>query len=128
MRPAAPMRLRRTALRSTIRAYWTACTAVGVEFVAPLQRLGDSDDVDGLAPFEELDDRRVDRCVRLAVEVRRSKKLGHLDDRVPVDQDGAEHGLLGLETLRRQTIDHGPGRLLCGMVAPMVPPASARSV
>jgi hypothetical protein len=30
--PAAPIRFRRTALRSTIRAYWTAWTAVGVEF------------------------------------------------------------------------------------------------
>jgi len=30
--PAAPMRFRRTALRSTIRAYWTAWTAVGVWF------------------------------------------------------------------------------------------------
>ena len=29
-RPAAPIRFRRTALRSTIRAYWAAWTAVGV--------------------------------------------------------------------------------------------------
>ncbi len=72
-----------------------------LEFIAPFQRLRHGDDVDRLAPFEELDHRRVDRRVRLAVEVRRSKELGHLDDRVTVDQDGAEHGLLGLETLRR---------------------------
>ena len=32
IRPAAPMRLRRTALRSTIRAYCAAWTAVGVSF------------------------------------------------------------------------------------------------
>ena len=30
IRPAAPIRLRSTALRSTIRAYWAAWTAVGV--------------------------------------------------------------------------------------------------
>ena len=32
--PAAPMRFRSSALRSTMRAYWTAWTAVGVWFVS----------------------------------------------------------------------------------------------
>ena len=112
-------------MRSTIRAYWTAWTAVGVEFdearqvgpaadrlelVAPLERLRDRDDVDRLAPLEQLEDRLVDRAVRLAVEVRGAQELGDLDDRVTVDEDRAEHRLLGLETLRRQAIDHGHPR------------------
>ena len=109
-------------MRSTIRAYWTAWTAVGVSFdearqvgpaadrlelLAPLERLGDRDDVDRLAPLEQVEDRRVDRAVGLAVEVLGAQELGDLDDRVAVDEDRAEHRLLGLETLRRQAVDHG---------------------
>jgi hypothetical protein len=45
--------------------------------------------------------------VRLAVEVLGLEELGDLDDRVTVDEDRPEHGLLGLDGLRRQTIDHG---------------------
>ena len=51
-------------------------------------------------------DRRVDPAVGLAVEVGRAQELGDLDDGVAVDQDRAEHGLLGLETLGRQAVDH----------------------
>ena len=106
------MRLRRTALRSTIRAYWTAWTAVGVWFerldrydrpptvsssFAAFERLGDGHDVDRLALVEQLEHRRVDRAVRRAIEVLRSQELGDLDDRVAVDQDRAENRLLGLE-------------------------------
>ena len=115
------IRLRRTALRSTIRAYWATWTAVGVWFdrldryarppiASSSSRrssdLRDGDDVDRLAPLEQLEHRRVDPAVRLAVEVRRAQELRDLDDRVAVDQDGAEHRLLGLETLRRKAVDH----------------------
>ena len=77
-----------------------------LELVAPLERLGDGDDVDRLAPLEQVEHRRVDAAVGLPVEVLGAQELGDLDDRVAVDEDGAEHGLLGFETLRRQTIDH----------------------
>ena len=72
-----------------------------LELLAPLERLRHRDDVDRLAPVEQLQDRRIDPRVGLAVEVLRAQELGDLDDGIPVDQDRAEHGLLGLETLRR---------------------------
>ena len=77
-----------------------------LELFAPLERLRDGDDVDWLAALEQLEDRREDRAVRLAVEVRRTQELRDLDDGVAVDEDGAEHGLLGLEALRGQAVDH----------------------
>ena len=77
-----------------------------LELVAALERLGDRDDVDRLAPLEQVEDRGVDPAVGLPVEVGRAQELGDLDDRVAVDEDGAEHRLLGLETLRRKTVDH----------------------
>ena len=116
-------------MRSTIRAYWTAWTAVGVWFdrldrydrppivsscSVALERLGDGHDVDRLAALEQVEHRRVDRAVGLPVEVLRAQELGDLDDRVPVDQDRAEHGLLGLEALRRQSVDHSATPHDCG--------------
>ena len=116
-------------MRSTIRAYWAAWTAVGVsllrlrqvgsaadrlELLAPLERLRDRDDVDRLAPLEQVEDRGVDAAVGLAIEVLRPQELGDLDDGIAVDEDRAEHGLLGFETLRRQAIDHGVGRTPTG--------------
>ena len=67
----------------------------------------DGDDVDRLAALEQLEHRLEDLAVRLAVEVRGPQELGDLDDRVAVDEDRAEHRLLGLEALGRQAIDHG---------------------
>ena len=81
-------------------------TADRLELVLALERLGDRDDVDRLAPLEQLERGGIDPAVRLAIEVGRAQELGDLDDRVAVDQDGTEHGLLGLETLRRKAVDH----------------------
>ena len=81
----------------------------GLELVAPFEGLGDGDDVDRLATLEQVEDRRVDPPVGLPVEVGRSQELGHLDHRVAVDQDGAKHRLLGLETLWRQAVNHAGG-------------------
>ena len=78
-----------------------------VELLTPFERLGDGHDVDGLAPLEEVEDGRVDPPVGLAVEVLGAEELGHLDDRVAIDEDGAQDRLLGLETLGRQAVDHG---------------------
>ena len=41
------------------------------------------------------------RRVGLAIEVLRPQELGDLDDGIAIDEDRAEHGLLGFETLRR---------------------------
>src|SRR3954447_6453508 len=65
--------------------------------------LGDREDVDRLARAEERDDGLVDRAVALAVEVLLPQAL--LDDVGVVRpvglQDRAEHGLLGLDRVRR---------------------------
>src|SRR3954447_26959782 len=70
--------------------------------------LGDREDVDRLARAEERDDGLVDRAVALAVEVLLPQAL--LDDVGVVGavglEDRAEHGLLGLDRVRRD----GSGR------------------
>ena len=92
--------------RLVAEARQVGASADRLEVLAPLERLGDRDDVDRLAPLEQVEDRRVDAAVGLAVEVLRPEELGDLHDGIAVDEDGAEHGLLGFETLRRQAIDH----------------------
>ena len=42
----------------------------------------------------------------LAVEVLWLEEVGDLDHGVAIDEDGTEHGLLGLDGLRRKTVDH----------------------
>ena len=81
------------------------------ELVAPLERLRDGDDVDAArAARTARGSRRRSAPLRLAVEVLGPQELGDLDDRVAVDEDRAEHGLLGFEALGRQAVDHGqPG-------------------
>jgi hypothetical protein len=80
-----------------------------LEVLAALEGLGDRDKVNGLAPLEELEHRAIDRAMGLPVEVLRLEEFGDLDDRLAVDQDRAEDGLLGLETVRRQAVDHYVG-------------------
>ena len=77
-----------------------------LELVPPFQGLGHRHDVDRFATIEQVQDRRVDAGVGLPIEVLRAQELSDLDDRIPVDQDRPEHGLLSLKTLRRQTVDH----------------------
>ena len=77
------------------------------------QDLRDGDDVHRLAPLVQLEDGLVDGAVGLAVEVRRPQEVRHLDDRVAVDQQGAEHRLLGLDRLRREAV-YGQGGSLHG--------------
>ena len=80
------------------------------QVLVALERLGDRDDVNRLAPFEQVQDHRVDLGMGLAVEVLGLEELGDLDDRVAVDEDRAEHGLLGLDGLRRKAVDHSAQR------------------
>ena len=72
-----------------------------LELFAPLERLRDRDDVDRLATLEQVDDGGVDAAVGLAVEVLGTQELCDLDYGIAVDEDRAEHGLLGLEALWR---------------------------
>src|SRR6185295_7837298 len=69
---------------------------------------------DRLAPLEEVEDGRVDAAVGLAVEVLGPQEFGDLDDGIAVDEDRAEHGLLGLEALRWKAVDHRSPRVLDG--------------
>ena len=83
------------------QARQVGAAADGLELVLALERFGDRDDVDRLAALEEVQHGGVDPRVRLPVEVGRPQELGDLDDRVAVDEQGTEHRLLSLETLRR---------------------------
>ena len=101
------------------QARQVGATADGLELVLALERLGDGDDVDRLAALEQVEDGGVDPAVGLPIEVGRPQELGDLDDRIAVDEDGAEHRLLGLETLRRKTIDHA-GRTPSAVGVPII--------
>ena len=101
------------------QARQVGATADRLELVLALERFRDGDDVDRLATLEQVQDGRVDPRVRLAIEVGRPQELGDLDDRVAVDQHRTEHRLLGLETLRRQTIDHA-GRTPSAIGVPII--------
>jgi hypothetical protein len=88
--------------------------------------LGDREDVDPVALLVELEHHGVDRAVLVAVEVLRAQAL--LDDqavhRLVREEDRAEHGLLGLEVVRRRRrggdVDGGHRRSSVGR-----PPATA---
>ncbi len=80
--------------------------AHGFEVLAALERLRHGDDVDRLAALEQVEDRGIDAAVGLTVEILGPQELGDLDDGIAVDEDGAENGLLGFETLWRKAVDH----------------------
>jgi len=84
-----------------------ARSADSVQLARALQRLRDGDHVDWLAMLEQLQHRGEDAAVGLAVEVLGMEEVRHLNDGVAVDEDGPEHGLLGIEVLGRQSVDHG---------------------
>jgi len=68
------------------------------------QTLSNGDEIRGLPPLEQLEDRGVDRPVRTPVEVLRPQPLSHLGDRVAVQQHRAEDALLRLEAVRRDPL------------------------
>ena len=78
-----------------------------LQLAVALERLRDRDDVYRLAVLEQVQHRREDAAVGLAVEILGVEEVRDLDDRVAVDEDGAEHGLLGVQVLWRQSVDHG---------------------
>ncbi|MNK77052.1 hypothetical protein D3C87_966390 [compost metagenome] len=59
----------------------------------------DGDEVDRFAPLRQVADRLENDAVSLAVEVIRPQELGDFSDGIGRDQEGAEHGLLGLDIL-----------------------------
>ena len=104
-----------------------------LEVAAALQRLRDGDDVDRLATLPQLEHRGVDAAVGLPVEVVRPDDVGHLDDRVAVDEERAEDRLFGFDALRRKAIEgHADSELGAGPVngggLPPRPPAGCPRV
>ena len=81
--------------------------ADGFEILGPFESLGNSHDVDGFAALVQVEHGAVDRPVGRPIEVIGLENRRDLDDGVAVDEDRAEHRFLGLETLGRQTVDHG---------------------
>ena len=58
----------------------------------------------GVAALAERDHLLEDAPVRVAEEIARVDDLGGLVERVVVDQDRAEHGLLGFEVVRKRAL------------------------
>ena len=85
-----------------------------LQVAGPLEDLRDGDDVDRFAALEQVEDGAVDEAVGLPVEILWAEELRDLDDRVAVDQDRAEHGLLGLQALGRKAVDQRVPMLGCG--------------
>ena len=56
----------------------------------------------GVAALAERDHLVEDAAVRVAEEIARVDQLGGVVERLVVDQDRAEHGLLGLEIVRKR--------------------------
>ena len=73
-----------------------------LELIAPDQLLGDGDRVDRLAQVVEVADRPVEDLVAVAVEVLDVEQADDVVEDVVVEQDAAQHALLGLEVLRGQ--------------------------
>ena len=68
------------------------------------QLVGDGDRVGRLAAAVEVEDRVVDQLVRRAVEVVALEHLDAVGDGVLGQQHAAEHGLLGVDVLRRHPV------------------------
>jgi hypothetical protein len=92
-----------------------ACPTDRLELTGTLQSLGHRDHVDGLAVLEEFQHGPKDAPMSLTVKVFGVQKIRDLDDRVTVDEDRTEHGLLGVKVLGRQSVYHvGPALTFSG--------------
>ena len=78
-----------------------------VELAAARQLLLERDEIDRVAALAERDHLLEDAAVRVAEEVARVDQLGGVVERLVVDQDRAEHGLLGLEIVRKRAFRCG---------------------
>ncbi len=65
-----------------------------------LQGLGHRDQVDRFSTLIQLEDGAIDGSMVRAIEVVRPEDLRDLDDRIAVDEQGAQHRSLGLDGLR----------------------------
>ena len=93
-------------------------TADLIELRSSFQDFRHGDDVDRLAALVEVEHRLVDRAVIGPVEVRRTQEVGDLDDRVAIDEEGAEDRLLGFDRLRRKAVDGQAAGLRTGWMGP----------
>ncbi len=78
-----------------------AGAADAVEFAFFFETVGNTEDIERLAVFVELEHNFVDVIVGVLVEVSRFEEVGDLDDRVFVQHQRAEHGLLSFEVVGR---------------------------
>ena len=69
--------------------------------------VNDRDEVDGLAAFEQAQGGAINQPVRFPVEILGIEHVRNLGDGALLDQHGAQHGLFGLDVLRRHSIQHG---------------------
>ena len=82
-------------------------TADELKLVGAAELLAESQRVDGRTAIEEGEHRLVHRAMRLRVEVRGSQNLDHARQRLAaLEENGAEHGALGVEIVRRDARGH----------------------
>jgi hypothetical protein len=79
--------------------------ADGVELVAAAQLVPQGHQIDRLTLTVEREHRLVDVRVLAAIEVGGLEEVAHPEDGIGVDQDRAEHALLGLDRLWCQLVD-----------------------
>ncbi len=82
-------------------------TADLLELAGPLQLVLQRHEVDGIAALAERDHLVEDAAMRIAEEVARVYELGRVVERVVVNQDGAENGLLGFQVVRKRAFGGG---------------------
>ena len=80
-----------------------------VQFAGAPQLLFERDEVDGLTAFHQAEHLPEHAPVRVAEEVDVLDVLDRLVDGLGVQKDGAKHGALGFEVVRKRAIDRGIG-------------------
>ena len=77
--------------------------------LAGARQLLQRDEVDRVMPLVERDHPIEDAAMRVAIEVAAVDDLGRQIERVVVNQDCAEHRLLGFEVVRKRVLRCGNG-------------------
>ena len=78
-----------------------------LELAGTLQLVFQRHQVDGIAALAERNHLVEDAAMRIAEEVARVDQLGRVVERVVVNQDGAENGLLGFKVVRKRAFGGG---------------------
>ena len=85
------------------------CAADRFDADLAAQRVGQRDQVDGLAGLEHVEHDLEDPAMGILIEIIGRQELDDLVDGIVLDQDGAEHHLFGLDVLGRKLLQRDFG-------------------